>query len=438
MQRIVFNTLNKWKKNPERKPLILRGARQVGKTTTIRHFSNQFEDMVELNFEFNPQLSSIFEKTRDPKQILTDLQIIAKKKITPGKTLLFLDEVQICPDALIALRYFYELMPELHVIAAGSLLEFAIEKMGLPVGRVNFLHMYPMSFQEFLWALNESLLAEAILKQEPSKPFSDVVHHKALRLLGEYMAIGGMPEAVACWRDNKDYAACVDIHHDIITAYRQDFEKYARKAQVKYVEHVFDHISLQLADKLQYSKFPGNYRKRELFPAYDLLRRANILSPITQTSATGVPLAADSNPENIKVIMLDVALTQTLLGLTSQQWILDPEEAFFNKGAVAEAFIGQELLAYANPRQEMQLYYWERCKRGSEAEVDYLIAQSGQVIPIEVKSGKGSSLRSMHMFLEYSSDSPYGIRFSTQNFSIYEKIHSFPLYAVIAALNQPL
>ena len=163
-----------------------------------------------------------------------------KQTIIPGKTLLFLDEVQVCPRALLSLRHFYELMSELHVIAAGSLLEFCIEQVGLPVGRVQFLYAYPMSYKEFLWALDETFLVEAILNHGFNQPFQSAIHNKALRLFGEYIAIGGMPEAVRLWRDKKNHQLCQDIHHDLISAYKQDFEKYAKKTQIKYVEQIFE------------------------------------------------------------------------------------------------------------------------------------------------------------------------------------------------------
>src|SRR3990167_2260793 len=304
MDRIASNYLKKWKISEDRKPLIVRGARQIGKTTCIRHFGQKFEHFVEFNFERMLELHALFEKDLDPQRLITDLQIISKQTITAGETLLFFDEIQSCPRALIALRYFFEMMPALHVIAAGSLLEFAIENIGVPVGRVNFLHMYPMSFLEFLWALGEIHFAEVILQQDPSQPLNPAIHEKGLRLLGEYMAIGGMPEAVASWRDHKNYQHCLDIHHDLLMALGQDFEKYAKKTQIKYVEHLFKQIPCQLGKQLQYAKFPGNYRKRELSPALELLIRANIVTPILQTSGHGLPLGAEANPENFKIILL--------------------------------------------------------------------------------------------------------------------------------------
>ena len=436
MKREIVNHLIKWKNSNERKPLIMRGARQIGKTTSVRQLGETFSNFVELNFEQQLALHSIFANDLDPKKIIIDLQVLIQQKITPGETLLFLDEVQTCPRALLALRYFYEFMPELHVIAAGSLLEFCIEQVGLPVGRVQFLYAYPMTFKEFLWALDETFLVDAILNHDCSKPFQVAIHEKALRLFGEYIAIGGMPEAVRMWRDQKNYQLCQDVHHDLIAAYKQDFEKYAKKSQIKYVEHVFEQVPLQLGEQLQFSKIAGDYRKRELFPALALLEKANVVTRVQQTQGYGFPLSANADPHCFKMIMVDIALTQTLLGLTSEQWILNTENAFVNKGAIAEAFVGQELLAYHNARQSSKLYYWRRNRQGSEAEIDYLITQNKKIVPVEVKAGKGTTLKSMHLFLQQHTQIPFGIRFSTQNFSVHEKIISYPLYAVMLAVSE--
>ncbi|MCX7126209.1 MAG: DUF4143 domain-containing protein, partial [Gammaproteobacteria bacterium] len=270
----------------------------------------------------------------------------------------------------------------------------------------------------------------------PHKPFQIANHEKALRLFGEYIAIGGMPEAILQWRDHKDYFRCQIVHDDLIAAYKQDFEKYAKKSQIKYVEQIFKEAPLQLCHQFQFSKIQGDFRKRELLPALTLLEKANIVTRVQQVHAQGFPLSAQADPNYFKIILVDIALAQTLLGAVPTQWILDTQNAFINKGEIAESFVGQELMAYHNARQEAPLYYWRRNQRGSEAEIDYLIEQQSKIIPIEVKGGKGSTLKSMHSFLQTHPETPYGIRFSTQNFSVYEKIISYPLYAVmLAAIN---
>lgn len=434
MRRIVDNYLKNWKTSPTRKPLIIRGARQIGKTSTVRHFGKHFSHFVEINFEASTQCHNLFSGDLSPQQLLIDLGLLFNQKIIPGETLLFFDEIQACPRALIALRYFYEKMPELHLIAAGSLLEFAIDEVGIPVGRVQFLYMYPMSFIEFMWALGNELLVDAILNTSPLTPLHAMVHTKLNRLVGEYIAIGGMPEAVALWRDTHEYTRCLEVHHDLLTAFKQDFQKYSRGTQIKYVEQLFQYAPHQVGQVFRYNRIPGEFRKRELMPALSLLMQANIVIAVKQTAAQGLPLGAQVNLEKFKLIMVDVALTQALLGLTSSAWILDLEKNFINKGMIAEAFIGQEILAYSQLRQPETLYYWHREQPTSQAEVDYLLVKENKIIPVEVKAGKGSTLRSMHAFLHAHPDLTYGIRFSTQNYSIYEKIHSYPLYAVAQIL----
>lgn len=436
MKRIIDFALETWKKSPTRKPLIIRGARQVGKTTAVRHVGKTFANFVEINFEAEPQWRTIFEGSLDPKRLLIDLELIAEQKITPGKTLLFFDEIQTCSQALLALRYFYELLPDLHLIAAGSLLDFAIDEVGIPVGRVQFLYMYPMSFVEFLWALDKHILVDAISSSSIQTPLSEVIHNKLNRLLGEYIAIGGMPEAVLHWSKTQDYAGCVEIHHDLLTAFKQDFHKYARQTQVKHVAHLFHYFPQQTGQVFRYNHIPGELRKRELEPALRLLMKANIITPVIHSAAQGIPLGAQANVDKFKLILLDVALMQALLGLTSSDWILNPEQTFVNKGMVAEAFVGQELLAYGPCRQAQTLFYWHRDQPTSQAEVDYLVVAHQHIIPIEVKAGKGSTLRSMHAFLRDHPQTPYGIRFSTQNYSTYEKIHSYPLYAIANSLQE--
>jgi predicted AAA+ superfamily ATPase len=354
--------------------------------------------------------------------------------IIPGKTLLFIDEIQVVPKAITALRYFYEEIPELHVIAAGSLLDFALEQEGMPVGRVESLYVYPMSFLEFLFAIKGDILVSEILSHSVEQELSDPVHHKILSLLGEYIAIGGMPGVVACWAETKDPIRCFSLQHAIIDTYRNDFVKYAKKNQIKYVNDIFNNIPQQLGKKFKFSEIEGDFRKRELTPALDLLATAGIVHKVTHSSGQGIPLGANVDPGNYKVIFLDIALAQAILGLNLADWFLNPTQQFVNKGAIAESFVGQELLAYANPHAKSNLYYWQRNAPSSSAEVDYLIQKGENIIPVEVKSGPGSTLKSMHMFLDSHSDSPFGIRFSTQNYSRHEKIDSLPLYAVAAIL----
>ncbi len=435
MKRLIYKELKSWTESPIRKPLILRGARQVGKTHLVRQFAREFDDFVEINFEQYPDIKAIFTGNLEPKEIIKNISVIKSCSITPGKTLLFLDEIQACPRAIIALRYFYELMPELHVIAAGSLLDFAIEQVGVPVGRVSFLQMYPMSFIEFLGAQGSDQQVDAILTHSPDQKMPEPIHDILLKKLSEYMMIGGMPKVVATWRDEANYGYCLDILHDIANAYRQDFEKYAKHTQIKFLNLLINQVPTQLSQAFNYSKIDGEYRKRELAPCIELMHKANILHYVYHSSAQGKPLASQISTNRYKIILHDIALTQALLGLSMQDWVLAPAQSFINKGNLTEAFVGQELLVYQNSKLDNKLYYWKRDAKGSIAEIDYIINHVDGIIPVEVKASHGSTLKSMHSFLETHPNSPYGLRFSTHNYSIYEKVHTYPLYAIAKVFN---
>jgi predicted AAA+ superfamily ATPase len=433
MKRLIDFHLKKWKESHLRQPLLLRGARQVGKTYTVRELGKTFPSFVEINFELNKKAKTIFDADLDPQRILREISALTEKEIIPGQTLLFFDEIQAVPAGILALRYFYEMMPELHVIAAGSLLDFAIEQVGVPVGRVQFLYMYPLSFIEFLSALDHPMMIKEILAHSDGEAISDVVHDKILSLLGNYIAIGGMPQAVACWKTLLNVHECAQIPQKLVDAYQYDFVKYGKSHQLKYLDVLFSQIPQQLGKKFKYSLI-GDFRKRELEPCVDLLITAGVVHRVMHSDAHGIPLGAQADFDSFKLIFIDVGLSQFILDLKAGDWLLNPLEEFINKGMVAEALVGQELAAYEHPTRKAKLYYWQRDTRGSEAEVDYLIQLERTIIPIEVKSGKGTTLRSMQLFLESHPNSPYGIRFSTNNYSVHEKIHSYPLYAIARVL----
>jgi predicted AAA+ superfamily ATPase len=434
MKRDLTIYLNEWKNDEDRKPLLLKGARQVGKSYLARELGNDFQGFVEINFEFEPGLKSLFEKDLDPVRITRDLSIALDKDIIPGKTLLFLDEVQECPKAITSLRYFYEKMPRLHVIAAGSLLEFVIEELGIPVGRVIPLYLYPLSFMEFLTATGNKRLRHEIENHNPREEFPGLIHNKLLDLIGEYMAVGGMPEVVQKWIETGNLKTCVKIHQTLIETYRQDFAKYAKKRKREYVEMVFDSIPRLLGKKFVFTAVSPHVRARELRPALELLSKAGIAHIVYHSSSNGLPLGAEVNPLISKVIFLDVALAQSVLGIDYGQWILDPVHSIINRGAITESFAGQELLAYGSPFIKNQLFYWIREQSGGLAEVDYTAAVNGRVIPIEVKSGQTGSLKSIQVFLEKKKNSPYGIQFSQRNYFMDKKIKQYPLYAIYSAL----
>ena len=429
MKRIIDYYLQQWKNSPLRQPLLLRGARQVGKTYAVRALGQSFEKVIEINFDFNKKAKTLFNQDLDPHRILREVFVLTGQQVLPGKTLLFFDEIQAVPEGISALRYFYELMPELHIIAAGSLLDFAIEQVGIPVGRVQFLYMYPLSFIEFLAATNHHALIDEILTHKPTKPISEIVHTTVFGVLGNYLAIGGMPRAVACWKDMQNLQECATIPQTLIEAYQFDFTKYGKSHQIKYLDTLFTNLPQQLGKKFKYSEI-GAFRKRDIEPCVELLVTAGVINRVMHADAQGLPLGAQADPQTFKLLLIDIALSQYMLDLSTGDWLLDPLKEVANKGLLVEAFVGQELIAYQYPVKKAQLYYWKRDKRGSEAEVDYVIQQEKAVIPIEVKSGTGNTLRRMQHFLASHPASPYGIYCSINNYSVHENIHAYPLYAL--------
>lgn len=428
--------LYKWKEDKYRKPLLLRGTRQVGKTYAVRKLGQSFKHFVEINFEQLRETIKVFEKDLVPERIIRSLSLIVKAPIIPGKTLLFLDEIQEAPQAILALRYFYEEMPDLHVVAAGSLLEFAIEKVGVPVGRISMLYMYPMSFIEYLVATGEKLMVREILDHEIGIAMDEPIHTAILDKVGEYLSIGGMPEAVTRWVQTKDPLAALAVLQQIAAAYRQDFEKYARKSQIKYLEQLFQQIPHMIGREFSYKEIHGEYRKRELYPALQLLERTGIIHIVRHSSGQGIPIGSEIDFETFKVIYLDVALCQAVLGSDISVWFLNPLEGFENRGEMAESFIGQELICYGNSINKAELFFWKRKEKNSTAEVDYLVQKEDQIFPVEVKSAHGNTLRSLRLFLETHPKSSRGLRFSALDYSIHQNLDSRPLYAAVSLAHE--
>jgi len=434
IKRLIDWHLARWKHSKNRTPLLIRGARQVGKTHAVRKLGESFKRVVEVNFELAKDIHFIFQKDLHPERILKALEAHVGGKIVPGETLLFFDEIQEVPEAITSLRYFYELMPQLHVIAAGSLLDFTLEKIGIPVGRVASMYMYPLSFMEFLAASGQGILVEAIL--DGNVPFSETVHDRLINFVGEYLAIGGMPQVVAEWVSSKNAKECFNIHQTLIGNYRQDFEKYGKKHQLPYLNALYRQIPHFIGQQFNYGNIHGEYRKRELAPCIDLLVKANAIHQIYHTAGNGLPIGAEVNLEWFKLIFLDVALSQSILGLDLASWFSEPGAEFVNRGSATEAFVGQELLAYAHPQQKAELFFWKREAKSSNAEVDYLFQQGQHILPIEVKSGEKGALKSMHLFLQEHPNSPHGICFSARPAYKMEKVDGRPLYSVVSLAHE--
>ncbi|NGX48335.1 MAG: hypothetical protein K1000chlam3_01726 [Chlamydiae bacterium] len=425
MYRSLEKELIKWKKSESRYPLLLRGARQVGKTYLVEKFGKtEFSSYVSVNFEAQPEAIACFENL-NPDEILLRLQVILKKPIYPGKTLLFLDEIQVCPKAIMALRYFKEKMPKLHVIGAGSLLEFALVqgKFSFPVGRVQFLYLKPLSFEEYLLARGKKIILEEILESENAK-----IHEEMMYLVKEYFLIGGMPATVSSFCEHQNLEESSRIHEILLSTYQADFSKYATSAEQKYLKILFNGIFQMIAQHFKYSKIDAHIRSRELKIALDHLQWAGLVHPIYVSSAAGIPLSAQLKRTRFKILFLDIGLVQHFLQIDPKV-VLENHLIQINRGALAEQFVGQELLAYHSPYQEGQLFYWEKEKKGTDAEVDFLYVFEQQIIPIEVKAGSSGKLKSLRTFMK-KKKSTIGIHISQNPLSFEDRILSVPFYLI--------
>ena len=437
MERLVENELNKWGQEKEPKPIIFRGARQVGKTYLVRKLAKNFDNLVEINFELKPELKKIFTSL-EPQVIKEAIYRETREKIILGKTLLFLDEVQNCPQAIKSLRYFYEMMPGLHVIAAGSLLDFVLDSsdISIPVGRVKYLFIQPLSFREYL--LNKFPDDDSLLRSIQSLSLNcalqEDIHKFLLREVRYYSVLGGMPgilkEFICSLHIDSNKLA--ELQSEILLSYREDFGKYANLAHHKYLEVVFAGIPRLIGEKFKYSSINKEMRSNDLRAALDLLSKAGLAHRVQRTSVAGLPLAATASEKAYKVIFNDIGLTQKLLGNTAQimdQVFSDDDFHSITAGKTAEAFVGQELLTLLAHYEERKLYYWERDERNSSAEVDYLLAVDAEIYPIEVKAGKTGRLRSLHILMK-EHDLKLGIRISEKKLSLDDKILSVPFYAL--------
>ena len=430
MLRNLYTSLLKWRNDELRMPLILRGARQVGKTTLISEFGrNEFTQCVTLNFEQEPDLMECFA-TLKPDEIITSIQYKLHTQITPGDTLLFLDEIQECPNAIMSLRYFKEQMPDLHVIGAGSLLEFALQDHAfrMPVGRVQYLYLKPLSFREFLQVLGDQQFVEAISTATINKPPTEVLHSELLKRLHLYTVLGGMPGVIQAYLHNHDLVACQSIQTGLMATYRDDFGKYASIANHKYLRQVFQEIPQLVGKQIKYVDISNEMRPRALKIAIEQLNQAGLIFPIYSSLASGLPLNALIETKKFKCLMLDVGLMSRTTRI-SIETLLNEDLMLVNRGAFAEQFVGQELLAYMPDNETPELLYWSRDKPSSTAELDYLLQFNDQIIPIEVKAGKTGTLKSLRIFME-EKNSKIGIKFSQNHLMYQNNILTIPLYMV--------
>jgi predicted AAA+ superfamily ATPase len=444
MKREIIQHLREWKNRDDRNPLIIRGARQVGKTYIIEEFAKaDFKNYLKINLEEKPELKKLFFDN-DVKRILTELSILLNEDIGFGSTLLFIDEIQTSPEAILSLRYFKEHVPELHVICAGSLLDHTLNEMKLPmpVGRVEFIYMYPMNFKEFLVAINREKLVSYIEEYDFTKPFSEVIHNQIAQQLRFYFFIGGMPAAVKIYAENTRLSDIQRVHNNILTSIQYDFAKYGTRNQQEYLQIVLKYCGRYPGRKIKYSNIDREIRSTYLKESIEKLALSRIIHIVKHSNARNVPLIESVKKDVFKTVFMDIGFVNQLnqIELTGLDDLVTA-----NEGMLAEQFIAQELLniqpVFLNP----ELFYWTREEKNSNAEIDFIFQHKNKIYPVEVKAGKTGTLKSMQMYLHekklkdgirFNMDLPNSGRFSTKinvpdkNVELSWTLLSLPLYLV--------
>ena len=447
-ERIIDRYLSEWATRPVHKPILLRGARQVGKSTAVRHLGESFKYYVEINLEKQSNYIDLFKKDLDVTRIVPQMAAMCGTPIVPNETLLFIDEIQESQEAIMALRYFKEDMPNLHVIAAGSLLEFVLDEIPtFGVGRIHSMYMFPMSFDEFLLANGEQLLLDARGQANFDAPLPAPLHEKLIGLMRTFMLVGGMPESVVKWVQTHDFLQCQEVQDDIITGYEADFPKYKKKVDPQLLIATMKSAATQATRKFVYSRVPGEYKTAEVKKALDLLIKAGILVPVTHSSGNGLPLGNESDESIRKILLLDTGLMLRLLNMTmgdtsaiTAQILTATAADLVNKGPMAEMLAGLELLHYLTPNLHHDLYYWVRRAKNATAEIDYLLSRDMKVLPFEVKAGVQGGMKSLWDFMR-EKKLEQAVRCSLENFGKFDYVDAeaegavrhvdvYPLYAL--------
>lgn len=447
-KRIIDGYLEQWAKKKDHKPMLLRGARQVGKSTAVRHLGETFDNFVEINLERQPEYKKIFKRDLLVTRIVSEISAMCAMPIIPGKTLLFFDEIQECQEAIMSLRFFKEDMPGLHVIAAGSLLEFALAELPtFGVGRIHSMYMYAMTFDEYLEANGETLMLDYKRKASPDRPLPEPLHNKLIALVRSYFLVGGMPEVVGKWVETHDYLQCQEVQDDIISGYEDDFPKYRKKVDPILLRLTLRSVASQVTKKFSYAEVGGGYRAEKVKKALEMLLLAGICIQTVRTDANGLPLGSESDFGYRKMMILDSGLLLRLLNMSSvdvsrltSDILTEDTAALVNKGPLAEMVAGLELLRYKTPNLRHDLYYWVRLAKNSQAEIDYIETRDGGVLPVEVKAGMRGGMKSLWIFMR-EKELVSAVRCSLENFGRFEyidpedsnairKVEICPLYAI--------
>jgi predicted AAA+ superfamily ATPase len=415
--RNVLEFFENWSRKERRKPLVIRGARQVGKTVAVKLFGEKnFKDVIVLNLEKEENLS-MFQRMMPIPDLVQSIQLRKGRKIIPGSTLLFIDEIQNSPIAMNQMRYFFEEIPGLHVMAAGSLLEVKIKKEGFsfPVGRVEYCYMHPVTFFEFLAAMGDMETLEYIKNLDYTSAIPAEIHSVLLKKYYEYVIVGGMPEAVSAYIESRSFIDLDPIYESILTGFKEDVYKYASEARAPYLQHVIEHSPAYAGRTIKYENFgESGFRSREIREAFDVIEKAMIVKRIHSSTSTAVPLL-ENKRKSPKIIFLDSGLVNYFLGVREELFATRDFSGIF-RGQIAEQVIGQALQTLT-PARPYKFAYWFRDKKNSIAEIDFLIPFKSRIIPIEVKSGKEGKLKSLHLMMSENA-APAAVRFYSGNINV--------------------
>ncbi len=402
MQRYADQYLQEWLVGSSRKPLLMRGARQVGKTWLVRNLAkNTQKQLIEINFEKNPELYTAF-KTNEPDIILRAIELTMGLQINIDQSILFLDEIQAFPNLIAKLRWFYESLPALPVIAAGSLLDFVLadHTFSMPVGRITYMHVNPFSFEEFLIVKKCENLVSFLKTCQLTTDVLSVIHERFMTLFREYLVVGGMPSAIAAWIETNSLQSVSLVHNELLLSYRDDFSKYAGKISTRYLEETMTAIPQLLGQKFIYSHVNSDVKATLMKDALNLLCKARVGYKIRAIPANGLPLLAGVDHKRFKVEFIDVGLALSLLKLRLDQIESAGDINLINQGAISEQVVGQLLHCIEPAYIESHNYCWHREEKSSSAEIDYIIQHASQIIPIEVKSGTTGSMKSLQLFMQ--------------------------------------
>ncbi len=430
MKRYYDAVLDRWAISKGRKPLILRGARQVGKTYLVRAFAERhfLGKFVWIDFEKHPQFQNLFDRDLDPKRIVNELEIRLGVMIVDQETLVFFDEIQLCPRAITALRYFYEEMPHLHVIAAGSLLEFALKDISIPVGRVRYLEIEPLTFLEFLEALGKEKMAQLVAAAP--QVLSEGLHQTIMDHLKTYFFVGGMPAAVLAFSRSGLLREAFEVHVELVKAYRQDYLKYAPKVNGRCLDQVLTSLARSGVRPVKYSSLSQEFSGPTIKNAVFALEKARLIRCIESVKLPGIPLGMSVNSACFKPLIVDIGLSAHLCGGAA---VLEYEKGNVMdmfRGSLAEQFVGQALCS--TQQQEDGVYFWERQAKNSTAEVDFLCVLEGKIVPIEVKNKAIGRLRSLEVYLKEVPQTSVAFVFSEKPYlGVTEnRVKFYPLYAI--------